>query len=184
MKVTKDEKEMLRGEFAKAWDDPRMVTYCTNKVSGFVTIRGTIITIDKPSIETRFCFGEHGFDFDEVNETCDRLSRDEGYFIAENIRRCAAGGIIKNLEDGHPFVPVLRREHYTGQTEDCRLGYVEWVYWYDIDRDDPDILTADEIAEYRQMCEEEIEKFTKRLRTYLKRYGLSKCDFWTYWADR
>ena len=184
MKITKPDKEMLRAEFAKAWDNDRMITYCTNKVSGFVIIRDTIIVIDKPSIETRFCFGEHGYDYDEVNKACDSLSHDEEYFLAENLRRFAASDYIKYLDEGHPFVPVLRKTHYTGQSDDCRLGCIDWVYWYNVDRDNPLILTDDERAAYRQLCVEEIEKFTKRLKTYLKRYGLSKCRFWTYWADR
>ena len=28
------------------------------------------------------------------------------------------------------------------------------------------------------------QKFEKRLKTYLKRYGLSKCSYGVYWADR
>ena len=45
-------------------------------------------------------------------------------------------------------------------------------------------LTDEETAAFIQMHKEEVEKFEKRLRTYLKRYGLSKCYYGMYWADR
>ena len=36
------------------------------------------------------------------------------------------------------------------------------------------------LSAYKQIRED----FEKRLNTYLKRYGLSKIDTWTYWAGR
>ena len=38
-------------------------------------------------------------------------------------------------------------------------------------------------GEERALTKEEREKFEKRLRTYLKRYGTSKLRTWTYWLD-
>ena len=39
-------------------------------------------------------------------------------------------------------------------------------------------------ADHMVFLDTDIAEFEKRLRTYLKRYGLTKCRFSTYWADR
>ena len=44
-------------------------------------------------------------------------------------------------------------------------------------------LTEDECELLYYTARAEQEKFEKRLNTYLKRYGLSKCHYWTYWLD-
>lgn len=46
------------------------------------------------------------------------------------------------------------------------------------------MLDDDERAAVTGMLQDECDKFGKRLTSYLKRYGLSKCRFSTYWADR
>ena len=44
-------------------------------------------------------------------------------------------------------------------------------------------LTKKDIEELKKIVQSEKEKFTKRLNTYLKRYGLSKINSWSYLVD-
>lgn len=201
MKLTKEDKAMLRAEYQKVWTkrdgspDLKMIDYCTNKTSAYLDLGDALITFDKPSIETRFCFGEHGYDYDEVNETCDKLSRSESYFLAENIRRTEARDILDRIDGTEERyitckTPILVYGAYCTQTSDCKLAHIEFVnafhedYWGHKPNGTWRDLTDEEIAALRTIMQDEITKFEKRLKTYLKRYGMSKCHFWTYWADR
>lgn len=186
-KLSRNDKDMLRGEFKKVWgDDSKMVEYCTNKTSAFMTIDSHIITIDKPSIRTHFCFGygvQGAYDYDEAQTTCSKMSGSERYFIDQNLKDCLAGQILENLSDSYWVDFWLVDKRYG---VDCNLSTIRCER-----REDRDyymgqgwrLLTKDELTEYKQMLETELEKFLKRLKTYLKRYGLSKCDYWTYWVD-
>lgn len=183
MKLTKGDKYMLREQFRKAWhDDERMVEHCMKRASGYIEIGGLIIVYDKPHIETRFCFGEHGYDYEEVNERCQSLSNDKTYFKLKNLQQITDE--IKALSDCRQ-TPWLIGNAYWNQDDDCKLGTIGW-YWRD---DKPKganarPLTEDEKQAYIQFLGEEAEKFEKRLRTYLKRYGLTKCHYGVYLADR
>ena len=180
MKLTKSEKDMLRKQFAKTWRNNDMVEYCVSHTSGYAEIGDCIVTFDKPHIETWFCFGEHGYDYDEVNETCRKLSTDEDYFIAKNMREFnRLQKLIAETRQGY-YKPWL--VHH-GDGSD--LGYVTFTDIFEEPRGkDPLQLTSAGLDVYAELVADEREKFEKRLRTYLKRYGMSKCRFWTYWADR
>ena len=200
MKITKDDKAMLREQYAKAWhEDARMVEYCVGKASGYIDIGGTLWVMDKPSIRTDFWFGEHTYDYDEVCERCDKASESERYFIGENLRNCPAYEMLEALEgrdrwgyDAH-FKAYLADDAYWSQDEDCRLGHVNVLKWH-VDPEEYYAtregmmphreLTEDETEQVKDFLREEVEKFQKRLKTYLKRYGLSKCHYGVYWADR
>ena len=44
-------------------------------------------------------------------------------------------------------------------------------------------LSKSDIQKILNILAEELQKFAKRLNTYLKRYGLSKVHSWSYWRD-
>lgn len=189
-KITKQDKQMLHDEFAKAWgSDGKMANWCVSNTSAYMTIRDRLITFDKPHIETRFCFGygrQGADDFDEVQETCEALSKSERYFVEHNLKHADAGHDMKAIEDSHWVEWWLTPSHYTGQAPDCKLSCISSAHLEDHDFYEGKgwrLLTENELHEYYQVCFEEQMKFCKRLKTYLKRYGLSKCDYWTYWAD-
>jgi hypothetical protein len=46
------------------------------------------------------------------------------------------------------------------------------------------MLSGEDLELAKKLVATESKRFEKRLRTYLKRYGLSKIHSWTYWADR
>ena len=186
-KLTKQDKAMLRDEFAKVWrDDDKMVDYCTKKVSAYMVIDGKVITIDKPSIQTHFCFGygvQGAYDYDEAQTTCSKMSQSERYFIDYNLRNCLAGQILDNMANATWVDYWLTDRRYNGKSNLAAIRCEDRSERFYYEDQGWRRLTKDELAEYKRMLEAEIEKFRKRLNTYLKRYGLSKCDYWTYWAD-
>lgn len=187
MKLTKDDKAMLKSEFEKVWGkDSKMVDWCVKNTSGYIEIDGIIITYDKPHIQTEFWFGEHTYDYDEVSDLCDACSEDETYFIERNMR--GFDQRIEFIEDtslyGSTHHVYISPEEYSCQDGDCKLGCIEFCRWDPPRTKDARELTRDELAAYLEFLKEERAKFEKRLHTYLKRYGLSKCHYGVYWADR
>ena len=66
--TTMTTKEMIRSEYAKVWArDQKMVDYCAGKVAAVAILNdGLVYPVDKQKIETRFCFGESGYDYLQV----------------------------------------------------------------------------------------------------------------------
>ena len=196
-KLTKNDKDMLRTEFEKVWHrrdgsvDEKMVKYCIGKTSAYMTIGDRIVTIDKPDIKKDFCFGYHAniyySDADQADEMADFARTSVEYFVSENLEWTDANGIMSNVSDGcFPFEPWLDTRRYMSQSDDCKFGCIRWEHW---DKDEWAEsqgwrrLTDDELREYYTLAYEEQLKFIKRLKTYLKRYGMSNVRTWTYWLD-
>ena len=200
MKMTKEDKQAVREQFEKVWHgDEKMVEHCVRSTSGYIMLDEIMVTFDKPHIQTDFWFGEHTYDYDEVCDECSRASESERYFITENLSSCKAKNLMDAI-DGRDsrgydacFKVYVVDRHYCSQDDDCKLGYVralrlgmnpeEHFATRSGTQNDRE-LTEDEKAALRGFLEEEVEKFRKRLKTYLKRYGLSKCHYGVYWADR
>lgn len=185
MRLTKEDRAMLREEYLKTWRDEGSADWAVGKVSGYIEFGNELVTYRKPTIETSFCFGEHGYDYDEVNEYCDERSRDMGWFVSENLRRTDAAWHLDMMRGtGRSFRkhrPVLVSDTNYGS----RLASVEFMDdWSQELEDGRRDMTKEEREAFECFLEDEQEKFEKRLRSYLKRYGLSKCRYWTYWADR
>lgn len=186
MKLTKNDKDMLRAEYMKTWRNDESADWSVKNASGIMELRGYVIVMCKPHITTEFCFGEHGYDYDEVVEHCSRMSKSEEYFISKNLGRFEAKQWLDMLDgDEWPYsgyVPSIKPCDY--ESDGCRLADIKWLRdWSEIDGNDM-VLSDKEKMELRVFLEDEVAKFEKRLHTYLKRYGMSKCHFWTYWADR
>lgn len=198
MKMTKDARELIRSEYAKVWaSDSRMVDYCAKSTSGFADFGDVIITCDKPEIQKHFWFGEHNYE--DKSAECRAASESVEYFLRENMDRCEAANVLERLDSSDASdaahyeryrFPVAVKKAYCSQPDDCKLGYLGWrdVTGEFRDGREPEHdyrpLTDSEIEELREFLRDEVEKFEKRLKTYLKRYGLTKCEYGTYWADR
>ena len=208
-KATKVDRDMLRAEFAKAWKDPRMVDYCTNKVASVAVLptTGEIITFDKMSIETRFCFGESGYDAEDARKMAAHARTSCDYFKEENMR--AFKQWLDNLEDARAlegrYVLTISGRVYTGQTEDCRLRYIRLeriskviddlggsAFLADLPGQTVTengsgrkyrIATAEELEAITNACKQAAAAHEKKVDAYLKRYGTSKVHAWTYWRD-
>lgn len=180
--MKKAEKEVLRPVYEKVWGkDTRMVEYCLSKADEYAEIgNGYFVVLDKPSIETSFCFGYSlsscdTESYDAAGEMAHHASESEEYFFNENIRR------IETYDENERYVAV---EHY----DDSRIvalykkedyEYNPWItrgkFLFELSPED-----AKKVAEASRR---RLESFKKRLNTYLKRFGTSKLRTWTYWRD-
>lgn len=182
-----DKKELFLEELNKVWkESDKMIDYCFKKADCIVELDdGDILTIDKPSIETHFCFG-YGYcgvsTQEEINRayTAEEKARANGdYFKRQNLR--VIDEWIKELKDSN--VRIYKFISYYGLTEKDHLKSVRvFNYWENVPNG------AVEISENERKAilagyEEVRARFNKRLDTYLKRYGTSKLKTWTYLID-
>lgn len=202
-KITLD-KEMLIKEYSKAWNSPHMIKYCVDNLANVAILpNGDIISIDKKSIETSFCFGESGYDFDEAAKMADHARKSTEYFKNENMKHFNKW--IDDLEEvkketSNYFI-LIRDIHYTGQTPDCKLRCLEWVKKWEvlecfggegclsempgkhIDKLNGRIATSEEIEIILEAYKQARDAHEKKVDTYIKRYGLTKVHSWTYWRE-
>lgn len=153
-----------------------------------------LYVITKPSIQTSFCFG-YGYcgrsdeeDWQGARDMADHASRDTRYFMEEN---------LKELNER---IELLRDDHYVGYKYLAYSGQPEGSHLktYSLCRtwDGPEEATwrwsncrqVEKLSERERAAliegyETAKQLFTKRLNTYLKRYGLSKLNTWTYLRD-
>ena len=182
MKLTKADKEMLEKCYANVWgDNASLVDYCVKKASGYIAFGDDIFVMDKPSIKTEFWFGEHTYDYEEVCERCSEAKNDIDYFVEQNLDGCEAHRFIREIDEGRR-APYISREY--SSYDNSNFVFINWRRPWDSTDYDIRKLDDDEIAALRLFCKDEVEKFERRLTSYLKRYGLSKCHFGVYWADR
>lgn len=150
--------------------------------------KGYLIAIDKPHIEKDFCFGYSlsRYDtesYDEANDMAHKAKTDTDYFMQENIKQIT--DVIKALNKYNLFV----RTHYIGAPEDTKIKCIEFVDDYSLYT-----MSEKERAKLKKLSEEdkqliieayneELKDFEKRLASYLKRYGMSKVNTWSYWQD-
>ena len=149
---------------------------------------GYMIPIDKERIETMFCFG-YGFngvssleDDENASKIAEHARTDEEYFISKNME--SINDKIKDLEKSpivivYPFSeeksPI---KYYTTYKNEILLECEKCYY-----SDGFEIITNEDkqkIIDVLNGCKADLEK---RLKTYLKRYGLSKIQTWTYLRD-
>jgi len=136
---------------------------------------GTIITIEKPHIETSFCFGESGYDYEDALASARAAKENADFFRTENMKdiqrwidALTGGGCVWIHENRG------RTEIYC-TTTGFRPAYLGMEGYYEATEADRAAL----LDGYRKVY----AGFEKRLNAYLKRYGLSKVHSWTYWRD-
>ena len=179
--------------------DEKFENYLRGNIARFVELNnGELLEIEKPKIQTRFCFG-YGFCGRSTNEDEERASdmatyaeTNENYFLERNLEplthtvdKITAWQEQRRL-DGWPA-----REPFICDTYDDsdKLKKITFMHPYDYDdmREERKKHfrrpTAEELNAIKKAFETETKAFEKRLRTYLKRYGLSKLNVWTYLVD-
>lgn len=177
-------KEKFESEYKKAWNNSTsMQNYCIKKLSNGVQLEnGLLIEFEKPNIKKNFCFsaGQNGVttseEWNSANEMASYARTSEKYFISENME------IYKSLENILESETVYLNKYSKYNYINCdaisdELPYQEWLRVNFIE------LTQKDIENLKKVVEEEKTKFLKRLNTYLKRYGLSKVNSWSYISD-
>lgn len=195
-------REQYRVDMNKVWNGSQhMVDYCVKKAVRFVPVNGDcIIAIEKPKIETKFCFGYSDSrydteDYDRANDMAYHARTSVQYFIHENMRdmkktlsmlRKIRRGNGRAWFSGYGVCSVYIGQKYSTKNSDSK------AYYYsigNIDRavgrtDDAIEISMEDLDELIMAYKIEVHNFHKRVYSYLKRYGLSKVESWSYWQDR
>lgn len=183
---------LLKEEFAKIWKkDKGMQDYCLKKTSNCVlTSFGGLVTFDKPKIETRFCFGYHDSatdteSYDTANDACENFG--EKQFLKKNLADMQHALGLYEYSTKHEG-PSVKQLYFAREYSSSNIYKDLFLDEYDA-KDKAwrfDSLTKATEEDF-QKCyiaqKQEYEKFEKRLKSYLKRYGTEKLRKWTYWAD-
>ena len=167
-------------------EDVKMVQYCVNKTAYIVELEnGDILAIEKPKIETRFCFGYSlsrydTEDYDGANDMVDHARKSENYFKNENLKDI--NNMISSLsgKENSRFKFVLSIPYYR-QPKDSQLKQLLQIDPYRVETYEP--ITAENMKRIVEGYKIVRQDFAKRLDTYLKRYGMSKVRTWSYWRD-
>ncbi len=155
---------------------------------------GDLYVIDKPSIKKDFCFGYGMYgcdwdnDYDRAAKMMQHAQTNEDYFINENLSEINRR--ITELQDDR--YEAYKYLNYCSQPSGSKLKAYTLCHLCDNPEYNPgrwsnlkdlEKMTEDEINALVNGYEEAKTMFTKRLNTYLKRYGLSKLNVWTYLRD-
>ena len=176
--MTEKEKEIIK----KHYDNTYWLDYYLKNLDSVVEIDDKYYWgIEKPSIKTSFCFG-YGFcgvstDEDEkkASDMAMKASTDKQYFIDKNMAK---------MEDLKKSVEKAKTFCFNG--DDGELFLIDEMYFQKYPFDTPQIyrdIRPEEKKTILKMVEAATERFRKRLNVYLKRYGLSKINSWSYLSD-
>ena len=144
--------------------------YYKKSKAGAIKLSDGYYVLSKPHIENRFCFHDEGPQYEFYKELHKSEKNMERYFMSENLSEL--DDMLKKLKEG--------REIVVQQGYD-RLVYLEARSYYN--EGDGRTLTDDERKQVIGLVEWVRAGFVKRLKSYLKRYGVSKIHTWTYWAE-
>lgn len=184
----KAEQQALKARYAallaaEVWKDQKMVDYCVKKTARIVELSdGALICIEKPAIRTRFCFGYHANvhyteEISTAEEAAAHAAKSQEYFKTKNLESMDA--MLKALENSEAGI----RPQYTSSPEGtkiCALVFPE--PWQPLPPGYRRLLSEDR-EKLREAYRTERGVFSARLDAYLKRYGLSKVETWTYWLE-
>lgn len=192
--LNKQEKELkeryIDTTMSESWNnDSGMRKYFEKSIDRVVkTQNGYLIALDKPSIKKNFCFGYSDSrydtdDFDRANNMATHAKNSENYFLEKNLEK--VDDKIRDLENDR-FV-IYTRVYYVDATKDSIIHDYELYRDYqkeygEVPEGLEELTEADRnalIEAYKKLRED----FVKRLHSYLKRYGLSNVNTWTYWRD-
>lgn len=184
----KAEQQALKARYAallaaEVWKDQKMVDYCVKKTARIVELSdGALICIEKPAIRTRFCFGYHANvhyteEISTAEEAAAHAAKSQEYFKTKNLESMDA--MLKALENSEAGI----RPQYTGTAESTRI--CELVFPEPWEPASPGYrrLLPEDREKLREAYRTERGVFEARLDAYLRRYGLSKVETWTYWLD-
>jgi len=185
----KENQTKLKAEYkvylADVWKDQKMIDHCAGEADVVVKFRDNyLVEVEKESIETNFCFG-YGWcgvsdedDYRGAQGMAEHARTSEQYFISENLK-----GLDRMLREIADKDNVLYfQDHYYSQKNHVLKHIIFKSPW---DKAEPGLekLTDAERKLYAEAVQVEKDRFTKRLNTYLKRFGLSKVRSWSYLVD-
>lgn len=182
---------LLKEEFAKIWVSEHMRSYCLKEVSNCVrTSFGGLIIFEKPKIETNFCFGYHDSmtdteSYDAANDACENFG--EKQFLKKNLAEMQHALELYEYSTKHEG-PAVKQLYFARKYSSSNIYKDLFLNEYDVkDKawmfDGLTKATEEDLQKCYAAQKQEYERFEKRLKSYLKRYGTKKLQTWTYWAD-
>lgn len=208
-KTDREEQKKLRNELREifisenVWNGTvRMVDYCVKSPARLVKLSdGGILGIEKPKIETRFCYGENdrgqggdgpgtmAFAQKQVAYAFTKegfMSNNLGAFdrmMVGNVGRKALSQEVLLDGDNKMTKAVFVSSTYKTGSRICSLEYRNG--WYDrfARPDGSRDLTESEIKDIRHAYMVVREDFKRRLRNWWKRNGANGIKAWTYWTE-
>ena len=167
-------------------DSKRMQEYIIKKCSDvFKSSNNNFVEFEKPTIETRFCFG-HGQNGittqEETNMACKQAEHartSEQYFIDENLEEINRK--IKTFSEAQKLFLLPQYQNINNIAYIVTDEY--FLHYPSYENKIIEELSENDRKELLKICENEKAKFLKRLQTYLKRYGLKKVQAWSYLVD-
>ena len=179
-----------------------MQEYYISEADEIVTLgNGMFFVIEKQKIETYFCFGYScsqydSEDYDRANRCVENAYSNEEFFVRENLRHYRQ--ILEKISDDS-FVPVLRNHYNARETGNLKsLDFIRCWDWEmklrqqsaeeivsenDTANHQYYLLTKSDIDVVKTAYRNAMQRQEKKVRAYLKRYGLSKVHAWSYWRD-
>lgn len=156
----------------------RMRKYFEKEITNVVKVTMGLVAFYKPSIKRHFCFS-----YDEVMDChCGTNTYQEAVDSCRNMQ--VTTFINENLEELNRKLEMLQEEKIYFikgyNRNNLSIKFVSEGYKERFPFDIIGEATEEDVEVLKVAVQQEIEKFTKRLQTYLKRYGLSKLRTWTY----
>lgn len=159
----------------RGWD----ADYAKKYYIGAIKINGSYLTIGKGHIENEFWFGDEGIYLEHYKEVTETEETKKAYFKASNL-----AGINRDIER----LQEDDRNVYISKVDNPHKNEVYWYTneyaWEEKQRESDVLATKEQKEEIIKMLEWKKAQFEKRIDTYLKKYGVSKVRFGTYWMDR
>lgn len=177
-----------RNEGAK---DDKFLTWQIKGISGAVLFEnGFVYEFEKKSIKKDFCFGAGMYatctdeEQKDASAAVSRAENDASYFIQENFKNNFSF-IQKLLSDyiAHGYKIYAASSHSFKPSNRCYLISEKTLLYRDESAEKYYQLSEKDIENLKKTLFEEKEKLSKRLETYLKKYGLSKINAWSYIRD-
>ena len=182
MRTQKESKDLYM-EIVKTevWPkSPKMQEFARKQVGYIIELSsGKIICVDKPTIEKDFCFG-YGMYLRSTDEEEDRA-----FSMAQKAETVRS--VVDWLKEVYIYV------NYCGQPADSNLVSYTITDTFEGPKLRPEYwkrykglqkIGEEDIQRIIHGLEEAKKAFEKRLNTYLKKYGLSKLNVWTYLVDQ
>ena len=179
MKTKIDE---LKKEYEKVWTTEKgiceeMVNYCMNQIALFLKTKdGYFYILEKKKLNTEFYISEgSNRSIEEALTICKEIKTKEDFFIEDNLSNINyLINTIKNNKNNLFFAARYKNSKIVAISTNK----------YDVFNKENRKLTTDEEIEVLKICEKYKELQTKKINSYLKRFGLSKIKANTYWGDR
>ena len=166
--------------------DQKMVDYCVKKIDYIVELTtGRIVALEKPSIEKDFCFGYRSACDAEEYEDAHRMANHAGestdYFMRANLEQIDR--IVDGLNGKHYAIENRIIPAYYRQPEGSILATIRGYYWHEAEGQKYPMLEGEDLRRVLDGYAVVRANFEKRLKSYIKRYGMSKVNTWTYWTE-